>query len=129
MFKNMRKQKELIDREIELYKKEKLFAVDKEVEDYRTKRQQEMTDMAKKCYEQLGEYEHEFHNTKEIRGIELAKLQSKCEALAETVKAREEVVAADNNLLKAKTAEIERLNNIIKLMIEKQPSITVQSIK
>lgn len=129
MFKNIRKEKELIDREVQLYKKEKFLEVDKAVEDYRSKRHQEIQDLAKRCHEELGQYEHDYHYEKEQKGIELAKLQSKCEALAETVKAREEVIAADNNLLKAKTAEIERLNEIVKLMINKQPSTTIQQMK
>src|SRR5258706_6917842 len=65
------KRKELIDREVDLYKREKFFEIDKQLEDYLLKRQSEMVDMAKKCHEQLGVYEHNFHQTKEIRGIEL----------------------------------------------------------
>lgn len=129
MFRNLKKEKELINRELELYKNEKILEVDKVIEDYRSKRQVEMVNMAKRCHEELGNYEHDYHYTKEMKGIELAKLESKCEALVEVVKAREEVIAADNNLLNTKTKEIERLNDIIKLLIEKQPTTTIQQIK
>lgn len=131
MFRNIRKQKELIDREVELYKSEKFLAVEKQIEDYRFKRQSEIQDLAKRCNEELGEYEHTYHYAKEQKGIELAKLQSKNEALAEVVKAREEVIKADNNLLLSKDAEIKRLNDIVNLLIKEQPkhTTTIQQLK
>lgn len=125
MFRNINKEKELIDKQVEIYKKEKFLEVDIAVENYRSKRQREIQDLAKRCQEELGQYEHDYHYAKEQKGIEIAKLESKYEALLETVKARKEVIAADNNLLKAKVDEIERLNEIIKLLINnKQPTNT-----
>lgn len=131
MFTNIRKQKELIDREVELYKKEKFLSIDKTIEDYRFKRQSEIQDIAKRCQEELGKYEHTYHYTKEQKGIELAKLEAKNEALAEVVKAREEVIKADQNLLNSKDAEIKRLNEIITLLIKEQPkhTTTIQQLK
>lgn len=131
MFRNIIKQKELIDREIELYKAERILAVDKAVEDYRAIRQKEVQNLAKECLEQLGEYEHTFHNTKEQKGIELAKLQSRIDGLTEVIKAREEVVRADNNLLQSKDAEIKRLDDIVNLLIKEQPkhTTTIQQLK
>jgi hypothetical protein len=131
MFTNIRKQKELIDREVELYKKEKFLSVDKTIEDYRFKRQSEIQDLAKRYHEELGRYEHDYHWTKEQKGIELAKLEAKNEALAEVVKAREEVIKADNNLLLSKDAEIKRLNEIVTLLIKEQPkhTTTIQQLK
>jgi hypothetical protein len=108
----------LINKEIELYKKEKFLEVDKEIEDYRSERQQEILILARTCHEQIGQYEHDYHYTKEQKGIELAKLEAKIESLKEVLKAREEVIEADNNLLKSKNNEIERLNEIIKLLIK-----------
>jgi len=129
MFKNIRKERELINREVELYRKEQFLEIDKEIEKYRADRNHEVQKMGRLCMKQLGEYKHEFHSTKEAKGIELAKLQAKCEAMKETVKAREEVIAADNNYLEAKKAEITRLNKIINLLIENQPETTIQQLK
>lgn len=123
------KQKELLDKEVELYKREKFLEIDKQIEDYRSKRQSEMRDMAIKCHEQLGEYEHEFHHTKETRGIELVKLEAKIEILNAVIKAREETINADQNLHNARKSEIERLNKIIQDLINKQPNVTVQQMK
>lgn len=125
----IRKTIELTNREVELYKKEKFLEIDKQIEDYRSKRQSEMTDMAKKCHEQLGTYEHDFHQTKETRGIELAKLEAKIEALNEVLKARQETIAADQNLHNIRKLEIDRLNAIILQLINKQPNVTVQQMK
>lgn len=120
---------ELVDREADLYKKEKFLEIDKQIEDYRAKRQTEMTNMALMCHEQLGTYEHDFHQTKETRGIELAKLEAKIEALREVIKAREETINADQHLHTARKAEIDRLNAIILQLINKQPNVTVQQMK
>lgn len=116
----------LINREAEIYRKEKFLEVDRLVEDYRHKRQKEVQALAQLATEQLGAYEHDFHNAYEKKGIELAKLDAKIEALQQVVKARDEVIKADNNLLSSKDSEIKRLNDIITLMINKQPSTTVQ---
>jgi hypothetical protein len=130
MFNRLFKRLELLDREMELFKKERQLAVDIEIEAYRAKRQKEVEVIAQASLEQLAKYEHEFHQTKETRGIELAKLESKIEALKLSVAAREEVVAADNNLLKAKNNEIERLNTLLTTLINKQPAtIQIQNSK
>ena len=129
MFKNILREKAFIDRELELYRKERLLAIDREIEDYRSTSNQNVQDIARRCKEELAQYEHEFHSTKERRGIELALLQGKYDALVECVKAREEVVAADNNLLKSKDEEIARLNAIVASLIENLPKTVIQSKK
>lgn len=115
-----------INLEAELYKREKFLEIDRQVEDYRSAQQKLSQNMAQKCAEQLGEYEHTFHFTKETKGIELAKLEAKVEVLQQVVDARNEVIKADDNLLKSKDAEIKRLNDLITLMVNKQPATTVQ---
>lgn len=131
MFKNIIKKKELINREVEIYKKEQFFAIDKAIENYRSERQNEIYELAKQGYEELGKYEHTYHYSKEQKGIELARLQSKNEALAEVVKSREEVIKSDQNLLDSKNSEIKRLNDIVNLLISKQQqhTTTIQQLK
>lgn len=131
MFRNIEKEKSLIDREIALYKKEKLLAIDREIENYRASRQAEVDELGKQCSAQIGQYEHKFHYTKETRGVVLAKLEAKIEIYDLAVKAREEVVKADQNLIDSKNAEIKRLNEIITLLISKQPqhTTTIQQLK
>jgi len=126
---NLRKEKELLKKELELYKQEEILKVDIEVQTYRQKREKEISELGKKCHEQLGQYEHVFHNTKEVRGIELAKLEAKVESMNELIKARQEVIAADNNLISQLKAEIKSQKEIITLLINKQPDITVQKLK
>lgn len=83
MFENTKKRKELIDREVKLYKNERYLEVDKSVESYRSQRQREIQELAVQCAKQIGEYEHDFHSTKERLGIELAQLEAKNVALIE----------------------------------------------
>lgn len=120
------KRKKLIDRELAVYKTEQLVKIDKQISDYRTQRQLELTELGKQCHEQIAQYEHEFHSTKETRGIELAKLQAEVKAWEKVLQSSEETAQANNNLLKSKEAEIQRLNEIIKQLINKQPTTIIQ---
>ncbi len=124
-----KKERELIDREVELYKQKKYLTVDVEVERYRSTRQIEVQSIAEQCAKQLGEYEHDFHSTKEKLGIELAQLKAKNVELIE--KLHKEFKNVDANLLIQKDAEIKRLNDIITLLIKEQPkhTTTLQQIK
>lgn len=119
----------LINREVELYKKEKFLEVDREIHEYIKKREAVVADMGRKCHEQLAAYEHDFHQTKETKGIELAKLEAKVETLGEIIKAREEALNANAALLKSKEDEISKLNTIIMEMVKKQPNVTIQQVK
>jgi hypothetical protein len=104
--KDLEIEKSIIDREIELYRREKLNQVNNEIETHKVKRLNEVVEMEKQCHIQLAEYEHEFHSTKEERGIELAKIEAKIEAL-NTI----EPTLVD--IIENKDKEIERLVNII----------------
>jgi hypothetical protein len=119
----------LINREVELYKKEKFLEVDREIHEYTKKREGVVADMGRKCHEQLAAYEHDFHQAKETKGIEIAKLEAKVETLGETLKAREEVIKANAALLKSKEDEINKLNTLLLEMVKKQPNVTIQQVK
>lgn len=101
-------EKQLFDRELELYRREKYQKLNEEIENEKLKRLKEVTNIEIQCHKQLAEYEHEFHSTKEIRGIELAKLEAKAEMLKEGL---------ENNsttaIIAAKDAEINRLVHVI----------------
>jgi len=101
-------EKQLFDRELELYRKEKYQKLNEEIENQKLKRLKEVANIEIECHRQLSDYEHEFHSTKEIRGIELAKLEAKAEMLREGI---------NNNsitaILEAKDAEINRLVSVI----------------
>lgn len=120
-----------VDRELELYRKEKKLAIDLELQVYAAERQAETVEMAKKCATQLGEYEHTFHFTKEQKGIELAKLEAKIENLEEIAKLREGVSQSYVQLLATKDAEIKRLNDLVILLVKEQPKggVTLQQLK
>lgn len=101
-------EKQLFDRELELYRREKYQKLNEEIENTKLKRLKEVVNIEIQCRQQLAEYEHEFHSTKEIRGIELAKLEAKAEMLKEGL---------ENNsttaIIAAKDAEINRLVSVI----------------
>lgn len=120
LFRNLVKEREHIKRELDLYMAESLLVVDRAIEDYRAKKNREIEDMAKRCAEQLGQYEHEFHSTKEVKGIELAKLEAKIEAL-KTVS--ENDVVTYKKWTEDKEKEILMLNTHILELIKKSNQV------
>jgi chromosome segregation ATPase len=135
MFRNLKKEKELIDRELAVYKLERMNKIDKDVEEFRAQKRVDTNEMLRKGLQQLGEYEHEFHQTKETRGIELEKLNAKLEALKAEIAGKDEVLKNKQELVDATTAsveaiklvvqakedEIQRLNDLLNKFIENQP--------
>ena len=99
-------EKELFDRELELYRREKYQKLNEEIENQKLKRLKEVANLEIECHRQLAQYEHEFHSTKEERGIELAKLEAKVEYLKENNEAYQTVLANKEN-------EINRLVSVI----------------
>ena len=104
--KDLEIEKNRIDREIELYRREKMQNVNIEIENHKIKKLKEVANLEVECHKQLAEYEHEFHSTKEIKGIELAKIEAKIEALNSI-----EPTLVD--IIENKDKEIERLVKII----------------
>jgi hypothetical protein len=104
--KDLEIEKNRIDREIELYRREKIQNVNIDIENHKIKRLKEVANLEIECHKQLADYEHEFHSTKEIKGIELAKIEAKIEALNSI-----EPTLVD--IIENKDKEIERLVNII----------------
>jgi len=101
-------EKQLFDRELELYRKEKYQKLNEEIENEKLKRLKEVANIEIQCHRQLAEYEHEFHSTKEQRGIELAKLEAKAETLREAINNN-----SSTAIIAAKDSEINRLVSVI----------------
>ena len=99
-------EKELFDRELELYRREKYQKLNEDIENQKLKRLKEVANIEIECHRQLAQYEHEFHSTKEERGIELAKLEAKIEYLKENNEAYQTIIANKEN-------EINRLVSVI----------------
>ena len=99
-------EKELFDRELELYRREKYQKLNEEIENQKLKRLKEVANLEIECHKQIADYEHEYHSTKEIRGIELAKLEAKIEYLKENNEAYQTIIANKEN-------EINRLVSVI----------------
>ena len=110
-----RNKKAAIDNEMRDYKNSILNRIEElnnkkieianELQQYKIKAQDEIALLARQCGEQKGQYEHEFHSTKETLGIEIAELKAKKEMI-------ENDAVVYERLLKEKDKEIERLNNI-----------------
>jgi hypothetical protein len=109
MFRNSLKKRELIDRELEIYRQERTNAINKK-----------MIELETKCATDTAEYEHTFHSNKERLGINIAKL----EGLKETM---ENDVETYKLWIIEKDKEIERLNTLLTLMIKNQQPISVNT--
>jgi len=99
-------EKQLFERELALYRKEKYQQLNEDIENEKLKRLKEIAELEIACHRQLAQYEHTFHSTKENLGIELAKLEAKVEYLRENNEAYSTIVANKEN-------EINRLVNVI----------------
>ena len=128
---NIGKRKELIRRELALYKAEELLKVQQEVEHYRKGRNEEILAMGKACHAELAEYEHYYHSSKEEKGIEIAKLEAKSKSLKQVLDSKKNADQKTQDLIESQNGEIERLNNIIELIIKEQPekNIIIQRVK
>ena len=99
-------EKQLFDRELELYRREKYQKLDSDIENQKLERLKEVAKIEIACHRQLAQYEHDFHSTKENLGIELAKLEAKVEYLKENNEAYQTIIANKDN-------EINRLVSVI----------------
>jgi len=99
-------EKELFDRELELYRREKYQKLNEDIENTKIQRLKEIAELEVACHRQLAQYEHTFHSTKENLGIELAKLEAKVEYLKDNNEAYQTILASKEN-------EINRLVNVI----------------
>ena len=99
-------EKQLFERELALYRKEKYQQLNEDIENTKIQRLKEIAELEIACHRQLAQYEHTFHSTKENLGIELAKLEAKVEYLRENNEAYSTIVANKEN-------EINRLVNVI----------------
>jgi hypothetical protein len=121
MFESIKKRKELIDREVSLYKEERYHQVNQEIDTYKMVRQSEVVELEKTCHKQLATYEHSFHYAKEVKGVEIAKLEAKKEMLDDYIKQKEEII-------KMKDGEISRLDKIIMKSLENPSQIINKSL-
>lgn len=104
--KDLEIEKNRIDREVELYRREKMQNVNIDIENHKINRLKEIANLEVECHKQMAEYEHEFHSTKEERGIELAKIEAKIEAM-------NNIEPTSVYIIENKDKEIERLVTII----------------
>jgi hypothetical protein len=102
-------EKQLFDRELELYRREKYQKLNEDIENQKLKRLKEVAHLEIECHNQLAQYEHTFHSTKENLGIELAKLEAKIEAL-------NSIEPTLMDIISNKDKEIDRLVNIINVL-------------
>jgi len=99
-------EKQLFERELALYRKEKYQQLNEDIENTKIQRLKEIAELEIACHRQLAQYEHTFHSTKENLGIELAKLEAKVEYLRENNEAYQTLLANKEN-------EINRLVSVI----------------
>ena len=92
-----------IRKRLDLYRQEEKLKIDLEILKYKAS----LVDMAKKCHDDMAEYEHTYHNTMEERGIAIAKLEAK-----------QENMEVYDKLLEEKDNEIKRLNKIVLTLSE-----------
>ena len=76
-FKKYTKRKEILSRELEIYKQEQLIKIERELEDYRINTNKQIHYLAIKCAEDRKNQEHDYHHGLELLGIDIARLEAK----------------------------------------------------
>lgn len=105
-------EKEMFDRELELYRREKYQKLNEEIENTKLKRLKEVAHLEIECHKQIAEHEHTFHFTKENLGIELAKLEARVEYLKDNNEAYQTIIANKDNEINRLVSVIDSLTKI-----------------
>jgi hypothetical protein len=105
-------EKEMFDRELELYRREKYQKLNEEIEITKLKRLKEVANLEIECHKQIAEHEHTFHSTKENLGIELAKLEARVEYLKDNNEAYQTIIANKDNEINRLVSVIDSLTKI-----------------
>lgn len=101
--------------EAEKYHQKQLRLIDIEISEEKNKRLNEIAVLAIACADEKGQYEHHFHHTMELRGIEIAKLEAKAEALKDM---EGNDTRCYKEIIKNKDGEIEYLKRLIDKMVD-----------
>ena len=120
-FKDTAREKNLIDKELDMYRRERMLSVDIEVNSYKNSKVKGMETLALECAKQTADYEHTFHSEEERKGVELAKLDGKIAAKADIIKKAEkyEMVVADMEKYKGTTEAQAVIIDSLKKMLDR----------
>lgn len=127
--KNFETETKRIDRELDLYYRTQKIEVDKRLLNAEHAMKKKILDLKIEGTEQLGEYEHEYHQTMQDKGIAIALLEAKHTALELAVKAREEVIKADQHTIDTLKEHIKTLTSLNEKLIAKIEPSKVHIIK
>lgn len=101
-----------VDEYINNYYKQRYFDLDQLLHQEKVKTLDKVHDVRMQCAKDIANYEHEFHLAKQTKNEELAKLDALIEAKGIVVGQIKQLTEANNKLIEAKDAEIERLNDL-----------------
>jgi hypothetical protein len=118
--------KGLFEKDMALLRRERIIKIEEEVAAQRKDLIKKLEELAIQCANQTKDYEHNFHQTRETLGIELAKLEAKKETFEAIWKNDTETY---QEWLKIKDEEIERLTKIIDTLLNKEPNTTEIIVK
>jgi hypothetical protein len=107
------------DAELFNYQRKHKLNIDVEVEKFRAEKAKQIEALALQCARQTGEYEHTFHSSKEQKGIEIAKLEAKLEALKESEELHRKVAEGYKIILDSKEKEVQNLSRLLEASINK----------
>lgn len=112
--------KKLIDKGLELYRREKILEINAEITEMIVAKKSEVQELALQCANQVKEYEHEFHSKREDLRVELAKLDSEIELKKELQEKENKALNREIDLLRE---ALLGKNEIIKELLNKVPEI------
>lgn len=140
MFKSIDK-KELVDHEIELYRRERILDLDRNLNTRKEENWEELNNLRVHSIKENKQLEHDFHQGKEQKNVELAKLDAQIEnkksifqkigefestkALMSEWKAKSE---ANDKIILSKDREISNLNEMVKVIVGKLSKLDIGTL-
>lgn len=101
--------------DLDKYRQEQMRLIDIEIAEEKHNRLLEVRKLAIRCADEIGEHEHNYHHTMELRGIELAKLEARIDALKEM---EGNDARCYKEIIKHKDNELEYLRKLIDKLVE-----------
>lgn len=134
-------EKKLIDREIAVYRTEKFLEIDRNAQDRKEEMWVALNELRVDSINDNKQLEHDFHSGKELKNVELAKLDAQIEFKKEQlikIKNYEDIrescdkwqakAEAAAEIIKSKESQIKLLDDIVKVVVGKLSKIDVGSL-
>ncbi|HWV44713.1 MAG TPA: hypothetical protein VN039_01615 [Nitrospira sp.] len=133
--------KQLIDNELDLYRKRRMLEVEKDILNARVELQRHLEESRKATHDAEHEYEHEFHENREILRTELVALDAEIKHKKELLGRADSIPELEYRAFKAEAdaqsneavikqlnTDVKRLNDLVEFLAGMLPKVELDKI-